>query len=708
MPKTKRTLGAKTARRTAAPAGAPLLVEIGTEELPPKALHRLGGAFARSVAEGLAEAGLLEGAVEDFVAYATPRRLAVLVDGVCARQPDRINERRGPAVSAAFDERGEPTRAAEGFARSCGATVAKLDRLQTDKGEWLVHRSKETGRKAAELVPEVVARALERLPVPKRMRWSDLDAEFVRPVHWIVMLHGERVIDATLLSVRTGRETRGHRFHAPRALKLRHAHDYEQVLAEKGYVVAGFAERRERIRGAVERAAARKGGRAVVGDALLDEVTALVEWPQVMLAGFDPAFLDVPPEALITTMRDNQKYFHVVDERGRLMPHFVAVANIKSKRPALVREGYERVLRARFADARFFWDTDRKIPLQLRAERLGDVVFHVKLGTVLEKVRRVERLAARIAGDLGADFGLAARAAQLAKADLVSGMVGEFPELQGIMGSYYARHDGEPAEIAAAMREQYLPRFAGDALPKTRTGQALAVADRLDTLVGIFGVGEVPSGDKDPFGLRRAALGVLRILIERKLDLDLVALLDAAVAGYEQTFEPGGTSEDVYAFMMERLRAYYGDAGIGADVLEAVLACQPPRPLDFDRRVRGVTAFRRLPEAESLAAANKRIRNILRQAGAFEPASAGSEREPAERALADALAAVEERVVPALDDGDYTTALKELAALRGPVDEFFDKVMVMADDPRVRAARLTLLDRLSGLFLRVADISRLQ
>jgi glycyl-tRNA synthetase beta chain len=709
MPNPKKKPKAAKTRRSAKPASAlPLLVEIGTEELPPKALRRLEGAFALGVVQGLAEAGLLIGAEEDFVSFATPRRLAVRVDAVRARQPDRVNERRGPAVAAAFDAQGEPTRAAVGFAGSCGVPVAELERLETDKGAWLVHRSTENGRRAVELVPEIVGRALERLPIPKRMRWADLDAEFVRPVHWIVLLHGERVIDATLLSVRTGRETRGHRFHCPRALTLRRADDYEQVLETRGFVVPAFADRRKRIRSAVERAAARKGGRVAEDDALLDEVAALVEWPQVLLGAFDPGFLDVPPEALVTTMRDNQKYFHVTDERGRLLPYFVAVANIVSKQPARVREGYERVLRARFADARFFWDTDRKVPLERRAERLGDVVFHVKLGTLREKSQRVERLAARIATDLGADAVLAGRAARLAKADLVSGMVGEFPELQGIMGSYYARHDGEPAELAAAMREQYLPRFAGDKLPRTRTGQALAVAERLDTLVGIFGVGELPSGDKDPFALRRAALGALRILIERKLDLDLVQLLDVAVAGYGQVFEPGGTTEDVYAFMMERLRAYYADAGIGPDVLEAVLACRPARPLDFDRRVRGVTAFRRLPEAGSLAAANKRIRNILRQAGGFEAVAAAGAREPAEQALADALAGMEHRVAPALDAGDYTAALRDMAALREPVDAFFDQIMVMVDDERLRAARLTLLDRLSGLFLRVADISRLQ
>lgn len=692
------------------PAAATLLVELGTEELPPRALRRLGEQFGVLVQEELARRELLVDPEVCAETFATPRRLAVKVPGVRRRQPDREVVRRGPALAAAFDADGRPTKAAEGFARSCGVGVEQLERLENDKGAWLIQRRREPGRPARFLVPEALGEALKRLPIPKRMRWGEGEAEFVRPVHWLVLLHGADLVPAEILSVRAGRATRGHRFHHPRPIALRNADQYPGPLEQRGFVIADFDRRRARIRARVDALARARGGRALYDDALLDEVTALVEWPQPVAGGFDPGFLEVPPEPLVSAMRDHQKYFAVADARGRLLPHFVAVANIKSPRPSRIRAGNERVLRARFADARFFWDTDRKTPLAERVEGLKDVVFHLKLGSLYDKTLRVRALAAQVAGAIHAERALAERAAWLAKADLMTGMVGEFPELQGIMGRYYARHDGEDPQVAEAIAEHYLPRHAGDALPQTGVGQALAVADRLDTLAGIFGAGEAPSGDKDPFALRRAALGVLRVLIERRLDLDLRRLLDAAVAGYELAFEPGGVADQVFDFMLERLRAYYMDAGVALDVFEAVRVRRPVRPLDFHRRVQAVSGFLKRPEAASLTAANKRIRNLLRQAGGA-PAGSGEDsaryREAAERELAQRVAALEGELAGAFEAGDYDRALAALAGLREPVDRFFDQVMVMVEDEALRGARLRLLKRLNDLFLRVADLSRL-
>jgi len=690
------------------PKAAPLLVEVGTEELPPKALRRLSEAFGRELCARLVKSGLVADA-QDARLFATPRRLAVLVHNVLARQPDRAVERRGPAAAAAFEADGRPTRALEGFARSCGVTPDRLQRMATDKGDWMVWRSVEKGRSARVLVPNLVAESLAALPVPKRMRWSDLDAEFVRPVHWLVLLHGTSVIPARLLSVTAGRATHGHRHHQPGAFALSDPARYEGVLERRGKVIADFDRRRSLIASEAERLARSNKGRALIDPALLDEVTGLVEWPRPFVGTFDKAFLEVPQEALISTMRDNQKYFPVVNARGRILPCFIGVANIASRQPRRVVEGNERVLAARFADARFFWETDRAVALDERLAGLKGVVFHVKLGSLHEKVTRVRALAAHIARDLGADPGDADRAAVLCKADLLTGMVGEFPELQGTMGRYYALHQGENAEVAAALQEHYQPRFSGDELPGTVTGRILAVADRLDTLAGIFGAGELPSGDKDPFGLRRAALGVLRILIEQKLDLDLAQLLDNAVRGYDLAFETGGVAEQIQDFMLERLRAYYAEAGIRPDVFDAVLACRPTKPHDFDNRVRAVAAFRRLPAAAVLAAANKRIRNILRQAGDTPATPAGySPVDAAERELAQALAAAEAEVRPWLAEKRYTEALSRLARLREPVDRFFDEVLVMAEDPSVRAGRLGMLAHMSDLFLEIADISRLQ
>ena len=685
-----------------------LLIEIGTEELPPKALKGLRDAFAESVAGGLAEVGIGPGKVH---AYAAPRRLALLCRDVPLRQADQAQERRGPALNAAFDDDGNPTRAAQGFAASCGVAVEDLERLETDKGAWLVHRRVAPGKAASELIPGVVDAALAALPIPKRMRWGESDAEFVRPVHWVVLLLGDELVRARILGVESGRETRGHRFHHPATLYIAEPAAYAPLLETEGRVMPDFEARREAIVGQVEDAANRLGGRALMEPELLDEVAALVEWPCAIAGHFETRFLEVPQEALISTMQDNQKYFPVVDQAGRLMPHFITVSNIESREPERVREGNERVIRPRFSDAEFFWNQDRRQPLDSHLDALRQVVFQRRLGSLYDKTERVARLSTHLADLLGVDHGETHRAAMLSKCDLQTHMVFEFTELQGTMGRYYAQHAGEPEVVAHALEEQYLPRHAGDSLPKTGVGQVLALADRLDTLVGIFAIGQKPTGAKDPYGLRRAALGVLRIIVERELDLDLRALIHAAAQGYQGIdVDAAAAEEPVFDYMMERLRAYYADRGIGADVFEAVLACRPVRPLDFDRRVRGVEHFRTLPDAESLAAAHKRIHNILRKVEGALPERIDAARftEEAERTLHERLEELRATVLPLFAEGRYTEGLAALAALREPVDRFFDTVMVMADDAAVRDNRLALLNNLSGLFLEVADMSKLQ
>ncbi|MGA7800063.1 MAG: glycine--tRNA ligase subunit beta [Gammaproteobacteria bacterium] len=684
-----------------------LLIEIGTEELPPKALRRLTLAFSEGVRKGLDQAGLLPEAV---TSYGAPRRLAVLMQGVAEGQQDREAVRRGPALTAAFDADGCPSKAAEGFARSCGVAVEQLERLETDKGAWLVHRSMERGRATAELVPQIVEAALAQLPIPKRMRWGSREEEFVRPVHWVVLLFGDQLIEASVLGVAAGRHTRGHRFHHPEPIYLAEPAAYAPLLESEGHVLADMDARREAVRAQVMEAARDAGGRAVVDEDLLEEVTALVEWPVALHGSFDTRFLEVPAEALISSMQDHQKYFPVVDHTGSLMPHFVAVANLESRDPGQVRAGNERVIRPRLADAAFFWTQDRKHPLAERMAQLESVVFQERLGSVADKQQRVAALAARIATDMGDDSELARRAALLGKCDLVTHMVGEFPELQGVMGRYYAAHDGEPEAVALALDEQYMPRFAGDRLPASATGQALAIADRLDTLVGIFAIGQAPTGDKDPFALRRAAIGVLRIMVEQERDLDLYALLEQAAQALPPALQAQRAVPEVFDFLMERLRGYYLDTGVAADVFEAVRAVQPTRPYDFDRRVRACMEFRRLPEAEALAAANKRIRNILRKTEEAVPKGIDTAllQEAAEQALAHALGMLAAEVDPHFERGEYTEALRRLASLREPVDRFFDDVMVMAEDAALRGNRLALLEHLRDMFLRVADLSRLQ
>jgi glycyl-tRNA synthetase beta chain len=683
------------------------LVEIGTEELPPKALRRLAEAFADGVRIGLAKAELPHG---DVRYYATPRRMAVLVHDLAVAQPDRNVERRGPALAAAFDEEGVPTKAAQGFARSCGVSADQLERLENAQGAWLVYRSLQRGVATRELLAGIVAQSLADLPTPKRMRWGSLRAEFVRPVHWLVMLFGDEVIETELYGVRAGRETRGHRYHHPETIYLSEPRAYAPLLETEGHVVADFESRREAIRGQVMEAAKSVKGTAVIDEALLDEVTALVEWPVALLGDFETRFLALPPEPLISTMKGNQKYFHVMDGKGKLLPHFITVCNIDSRDAAQVRAGNERVIRPRFSDAAFFWEQDRKQSLAQRREHLKSVLFQAKLGTLYDKTERLSALAGEIAAGLGGDRDLAQQAARLSKSDLLTHMVGEFPEVQGIMGRYYALAEGLPAEVAEALDEQYWPRFAGDRLPATTSGRALAIADKVDTLVGTFAIGQVPSGDKDPYALRRAALGVLRTLIECALPLDLEELLAQAARTYPNSLAAHKVVVQVFDFMMERLRAYYIESGTRPDVFDAVLAQRPTRPYDFELRIRAVAVFREMPEAESLAAANKRIRNILKQNDEAIAAKVSVKQlvEPAESALYEQLSALSDEVTSLFDRGEYTPALRRLAGLREAVDSFFDKVMVMTDDADLRRNRLALLARLNGLFLRAADFSRLQ
>lgn len=683
------------------------LVEIGTEELPPKALKTLSDAFTSGFCKGLDDAGLSYGKVESFAA---PRRLAIRVHGLADAQPDKAVEKRGPAVKAAFDDAGNPTRALTGFANSAGVTPDQLDTLETEKGAWVVYRTVEQGRATAELIPELVEQSLAGLPIPKRMRWGAHKAEFVRPVHWIVLLLGNKIIDANIMGLPTGNETRGHRFHCPKELIIPTPDAYEVVLREEGYVLASFEERRDKIRAGVEALAHEQGdAQAVIDDDLLDEVTALNEWPVPLLGHFEERFLEVPAEALISSMKEHQKYFHVVNRDGRMLPLFITVANLESKDPSQVVSGNEKVIRPRLADAAFFYDTDRKHTLESRIDALKPIVFQEKLGSLHDKSVRVAALAKKIAEAIDGKPENAERAAMLAKTDLVSEMVLEFTDLQGIMGEYYARNDGEPDDVAAALNEQYMPRFAGDDLPQTLTGCAVALADRLDSLVGLFGIDQPPSGTRDPFGLRRSALGVLRIIVERELPLDLQTCCEWAAANFT-SLTVADPVTPVVDYMLDRFRAHYEEQGIGAEVYLAVHARRPTRPLDFEQRIRAVEAFRQLPAAQALAAANKRVSNILVKQGGegiSEQVDSSLLQDAAEKALAEAVDAQADKVTPLFARGDYGTALTSLADLRETVDRFFDDVMVMADDTAIRNNRLALLNRLRNLFLQVADISLL-
>jgi glycyl-tRNA synthetase beta chain len=690
---------------------ADFLVEIGTEELPPKALRGLECSFAEHVQAGLSAVGLSFTTLRSF---ATPRRLAVSIVGLDSAQPRQSVEKRGPPLAVAFDAEGKPTRAAQAFADGCGVAVESLGRTETPKGAWLHYRADVPGQPARDLLPGIVNDALAALPIPRRMRWGDGDTEFVRPVHWIVMLLDTEIVAGKILGLTPSRHTRGHRFHAPGPIELQHARDYVAVLTANK-VIADFTMRRDRVRALAEAAAVTVGGQAMIEAELLDEVTALVEWPVALTGRFGAEFLRLPEEVLIATLQGHQRYFPVRNPEGQLLPSFIATANIESRDPAQIQQGNERVILPRLSDAAFFWDQDVQASLESRMERLDTVVFQKGLGSLRDRSVRVARLAQTVAEKLGCATAHAERAALLAKTDLLTQMVGEFPELQGRMGYHYAKLDGEPAEVAVAIEEQYLPRHAGDRLPASSTGRALSIADRADTLAGVFALGKRPSGAKDPFGLRRNALGLLRILVEDQVDLDLPSLLADAVK-----LQPVGTKDaaalaiDLFEFIMDRSRAYYLDglapdlpAGvISADMFEAVRSRKTGSLVDFHARLLGVCAFTRLPEAESLAVANKRIANILRSAGSgtgsVDPALFSFSEESAlnkavEQAAAEHSGHLQQR--------DYQKALCALAKLRGPVDAYFSAVMVMADDTAVRNNRLAQLRRLQQLFLDVADLS---
>ncbi len=685
------------------------LIEIGTEELPPKALRALMEAFGENLAAGIDDARL---AHKDVHAYASPRRLAVLVNNLAHSQEDRSVEQKGPPISVAFDDDGNPKPAATAFATKCGARVDELGRSKTEKGEWLVFNTVEKGRAATELLPDIIERALGALPIPRRMRWGAGEAEFVRPVHWVVLLHGKNVIDATIMGIATGRESRGHRYHSSGPVTIAKPADYLGALEKDGFVIADFERRRDMVREGVEAAAERAGGNIVDGESLYDEVTALVEWPVPIVGAFDEFYLDLPREVVVSTLTGHQRYFPVADNKGRLLPHFVTVANLESKDPEQVIEGNERVIRPRLADAAFFWEADRKTPLASRAEALHEVVYQRGLGSLFDKSERIAQVAAWLAEHLGADADTVTRAATLAKCDLLTGMVGEFPDLQGTMGRYYALADGEPQDVADAIAEHYQPRFAGDDLPASQPGQMLAVAEKLDTLAGIFSIGKKPSGNRDPFGLRRAALGTVRILVERGMDIDLKALIGVAVEQQPKgKGEPAELGAELYGFIADRLRRYFldRDSGLATETFDAVMSREPSSLVDFDRRLAAVQTFARLEQAESLSAANKRIANILRQAGDPEGLEVKTKKleHDTEKALHNALTNAREKVAPMLEQRRYAEILNELADLRDPVDRFFDDVMVMVDDETIRNNRLALLGELRALFLDVADISRL-
>ncbi|HHE9997266.1 TPA: glycine--tRNA ligase subunit beta [Haemophilus influenzae] len=682
------------------------LVEIGTEELPPKALKTLATSFADNVEAELNQAGLSFDKIEWFAA---PRRLAVKALNLAIQQPSKEIKKRGPAVSAAFDAEGKPTKAAEGWARGCGITIEQAERIATDKGEWLVHRAKIEGQPTKNLLNDIVTNALAKLPIPKPMRWADKTVQFIRPVHTVTMLLGDELIEGEILGVASARTIRGHRFLGEKEFEIQHADQYPQLLREKGSVVADFNERKAEILAKSQAKATALGGVADIEESLLEEVTSLVEYPNVLAAKFEERFLAVPAEALVYTMKGDQKYFPIYDKDGKLLPHFIFVSNINPEDPTAIIEGNEKVVRPRLTDAEFFFKTDLKQKLVDRLPRLETVLFQQQLGTLKDKTDRIEQLAGEIAKQIGADEAKAKRAGLLSKCDLMTNMVFEFTDTQGVMGMHYARHDGEDEEVAVALNEQYMPRFAGDELPKSLVASAVALADKFDTLTGIFGIGQAPKGSADPFALRRAALGALRIIVEKNLPLDLEDLVKKSAALFGDKLTNKNVVADVVDFMLGRFRAWYQDEGIAVDVIQAVLARRPTRPADFDARVRAVSHFRTLDSAEALAAANKRVSNILAKAdAAIGEINLTACVEPAEKALAEAVLALRTEVQPLIAQGDYTAVLDKLANLRTPVDSFFDNVMVNAEDPALRQNRLAILNTLQGLFLQVADISVLQ
>lgn len=684
-----------------------LLIEIGTEELPPKSLKRLATAFHDEICNSLNEQNL---SFTSSCWYASPRRLALIINQLDTQQQDKQQQRRGPALSAAFDEEGKPTRATEGFAKSCGVKVDQLEKMETKKGAWLVFDTLVKGKQTAELIPDMISTALKRLPIAKRMRWGSNDFEFVRPVKWLVLLFGEQLIPCEIMGVNSGNQSLGHRFHHPEAMTITRASDYISTLKETGKVLADYNERRSVIQSQVESIANNANGIAVVDPNLLDEVTALVEWPVSFIGKFDPDFLKLPKEVLIASMQDHQKYFPVLDKQRNLLPCFISVANIESKQAELIKQGNERVIQPRLSDAAFFWDRDINNGLAKHTEGLKKVVYQKELGTLYEKSERLNKVMAGLAKTIDIDLNLAKRAAELCFCDLLTDMVYEFPELQGTMGKYYANANNEAPEVALALEEFYQPRFAGDDLPTTKLAQCLAISEKIDTLVGIFSIGKAPTGDKDPFGLRRSAIGLLRIIIECNLDIDLKELLDIAIGNYADKIKSDTVREDIFQFLMERLRRYYLDSGTHNDTFEAVLAINTSRPLDFHHRLNAVTEFRKLNEAESLSAANKRISNILKKSDLKNTQNIDEALliEASELTLAASLKDYQQRVTPMIKSRDYKSALTELAGLRENVDSFFDNVMVMCEDIKIQNNRLALLSSLNALFLETADISKLQ
>lgn len=680
-----------------------LLFELGTEELPPVSLKTLRDALKANVAEALTAQDF---SFESIESYATPRRLALIVRQLSDAQPDKEVERLGPAVVAAFDDDGNPKPAAVGFAKSCGVEVDQLERIETDKGERLGYTLSQKGQPLSELIEQILNSALKKLPIPKPMRWGDSSAQFIRPVHWTVLLHGSSVLEATILDTKTGNVSRGHRFMAQGDVTLHDADDYMNKLKAE-HVIVSFEQRQKLIEDQVKAAAEKLGGVAQIEQDLLDEVTGLVEWPVALTGEFDTEFLKVPAECLVSSMAEHQKYFHVLDKDGNLMPNFITISNIESSNPRVVIEGNEKVIRPRLADAMFFYEKDQQSTLESHQERLKKVVFQNQLGSVQEKAERVAELAKTIAPQVGADPELAHRAGLLSKCDLTTQMVGEFDKLQGIMGTYYARHDGEDDSVAIAMTEQYLPKYSGDALAQNPVGQCIAIADRVDTLAGIFGIGQAPKGAKDPFALRRASIGLLRTIVENQLSLDLEQLVEQSLTQFDGKLTDELAAEKLLNFIFDRFRAWYLDQNVSANTVSAVMALRPTQPLDFDQRIKAVQHFQTLPESESLSAANKRVKNILAKADIEVPDTIDPSllQDTAEKALADTIGTVEAELAT-IDN--YQERLTRLAALRDDVDAFFDNVMVNADNDAVKANRLALLKKLEGMFGSVADISLLQ
>ncbi len=683
------------------------LIELGTEELPPAALQSLSGALKQEICNGIQEQFGKQTAFadEDVKAYAAPRRLAVQISNLQTEVPSSSFFMQGPPARIAYDEEGNPSKALQGFAKKCGVTVDQLEEVDGKMG----YRQETPAKPLISELSAIVENAILKLPIPKRMRWGASRTEFVRPTKWLVMLLGDQVIEGEVFGLQAGRTTMGHRFHHNEEIELNSANEYLENLESVGKVIADFDDRREKIRAQVIAEGVKINAVIQIEDDLLDEVTALNEWPVALTGRFDERFLEVPSQALISSMKEHQKYFHVTDAEGQLLPYFVTIANIESKDPAKVIEGNEKVIRPRLADAVFFFETDKKQTLESRIEKLNNIVFQKDLGTLHAKAVRVAGISEFIANKLGYNPEDAKRAAMLAKTDLMTDMVFEFPDLQGLMGYHYALHDGEKQDVAKAQLEQYLPKFAGDNIPKTEPGIAVAIADRMDTLVGLFGINQPPTGSKDPFALRRAALGVLRIIIENNLDLDLKELIMRSLACYDKVFEWEEAGDKILNFMLERFRAKYDDENISAEVFLSVLAVKPTRPLEFDQRVKAVNHFQTLEEAAALAAANKRVSNILSKQGVTgnQPVKLELLQEDAEKALATAVSDKQLALAPLFAEGNFKAVLEQLAELRGAVDTFFDDVMVMADDEQIRNNRLALLGQLRNLFLGVADISLL-